>query len=407
MSESEHPDRRSVFSSGDLRLFRITAVLSASVVLTGLIVFIIWVLGWVISYLSNLILPLSVAGVMALVLYPIVDFLEHRLGIPRVFAISILFLLAILALGALLVLVMPRAIQQGQEFIEAAPEMLRSWQIRLELLNPNLDSTLTRWAEQANLQALMPGLEDAAGRIMSYVGLAVGMVFLPLYLFFALLSGNRLQNNARELVSVFNPDTQTEVLYLGEMFLGYVTAFFRGQLLIAMIIGGMLAVGFTVIGLQAAIIFGVILGLLNIVPFLGVIIGLILVLPVAYFQPQGGLPLAAMAFAIFALVQLIESWILTPKIMADRSGLHPAVVVISIFFWGTVLGGVIGMILAVPLTAFVVTLWRHMKFRFTRAVVFDETGYSMPEATPEESRILISPRNHQHPDNHKRSSRPG
>lgn len=392
----DHPERKSLFAEGDLRLFRITAVLSAGILLTGLIVFIIWILGWIMSYLSNLIIPLSVAGVLALVLYPVVDFLEHRIGIPRVLAISILFLVAVLALGAFLVVVMPKAIQQGRDFIEAIPEMLRSWQIRLEMLSPNLDSTLASWAEQANLETFIPGLGGAAGQFMSYVGMLVGMAFLPLYLFFALLSGNRLQDNAQELLSVFSPETQTEVLYLGEVFVGYVTAFFRGQLLIAMIMGGLLAIGFTLIGLQAAIIFGVILGLLNIVPFLGVILGLISVLPVAYFQPGGGLQMVAMAFAVFAVVQLIESWLLTPKIMADRSGLHPAVVVISIFFWGTVLGGIIGMILAVPLTAFVVTLWRHLKYRFTRTVVSDTPEHPGREVFEEEGGILIPPAHNRH-----------
>ena len=70
----------------------------------------------------------------------------------------------------------------------------------------------------------------------------------------------------------------------------------------------------------------------------------------------------------FAAVQLIESWLLTPKIMANRSGLHPALVVISLFFWGTVLGGIIGMVLAVPLTAFFVAIWREIKTSLEHAL---------------------------------------
>lgn len=106
---------------------------------------------------------------------------------------------------------------------------------------------------------------------------------------------------------------------------------------------------------------GFVLGLLNIVPFLGTLVGLLVVLPMAYFQPDGGVELLVFAGVIFAAVQVIESWLLTPKIMANRSGLRPALVVISLFFWGTALGGVIGMILAVPLTAFFVAIWREIK----------------------------------------------
>ncbi|MEX0730903.1 MAG: AI-2E family transporter [Aquisalimonadaceae bacterium] len=373
MSPPEPLEHKPVFSVGDLRLFRFAAVLSAALLVTGLIVFIIWILAQLVGYFSNLIVPLAVAGVLALVLSPIVDFLERHPGVPRVFAVIALFVIAILALGAILVVVVPVAIEQGRDFIKAIPEMVRSWQARLEMLRPGLLSTLAERLEQINLESVMPGLEDAAGRIMSYVGLAVGMAFIPLYLFFALMSEDRLKDYVRELLSVLNNDTQQEVIYLGSEFVGYVTAFFRGQLLIAMIMAAMLAIGFTLIGLEAAIIFGILLGLLNIVPFLGTIVGLATVLPVAYFQPDGGLQLIAMALVVFGLVQLIESWILTPKIMADRSGLHPAVVVISIFFWGTVLGGIIGMILAVPLTAFVMTLWQHLKLRFTRALISERS----------------------------------
>lgn len=369
MAESGSPNRLPVFSDGDLRLIRITAMLLAGLLLTGQIVFIVWILARLISYFANLILPLSVAGVLALVLYPVVDFLERTARMPRTLAVGTLFLIAIVALAAITVVVVPTAVTQTRDFIQAAPGIIRGWQTRLEMLSPGLMPSLLEKLEQTNVESLVPGLENAAGRVMSYVSLIVGMAFIPLYLFFALLSGERLRGYVQEFLSIINRDTQREVIYLGSVFVGYVTAFFRGQLLIAMIMGGMMALGFTLIGLEAAIILGALLGLLNIVPFLGTVVGLITVLPLAYLQPDGGLAMVALALLVFSIVQLIESWLLTPKIMADRSGLHPAIVVISIFFWGTVLGGIIGMILAVPLTAFVVTVWRHLKYRYTREVI--------------------------------------
>jgi predicted PurR-regulated permease PerM len=148
----------------------------------------------------------------------------------------------------------------------------------------------------------------------------------------------------------------------------YVTTFFRGQLIIAVIMGAMYAVGFSLVGLKAGILIGIFLGLLNVVPFLGTLVGLLVVLPIAYFQGDGGLQLLALALLVFAVVQLVESWFLTPKIMADRSGLHPGLVVISIFFWGIALGGISGMILAVPLTAFIVAIWKQMKAGLTRSL---------------------------------------
>jgi predicted PurR-regulated permease PerM len=85
---------------------------------------------------------------------------------------------------------------------------------------------------------------------------------------------------------------------------------------------------------------------------------------------------------------MVESWLLTPRIMAERSGLHPAVVVISIFFWGTVLGGIIGMILAVPLTAFIVAVWIQTKASLTRSMVSDDNAdrIEMPPGADLEAR---------------------
>lgn len=138
--------------------------------------------------------------------------------------------------------------------------------------------------------------------------------------------------------------------------------------------GTLYAMSFTLIGLNFGLLVGLVLGLLNIVPFLGSLIGLMVVLPMAYFQPEGSFQLLLLAGVVFAAVQLVESWLLTPKIMGNRSGLHPALVVISLFFWGTVLGGIIGMVLAVPLTAFMVAIWGEIKASLKRALSNREVG---------------------------------
>jgi len=205
-----------------------------------------------------------------------------------------------------------------------------------------------------------------------YAGMLAGLSFVPLFLFFTLLSGDLLRGQANEVLSVFRKPTQLKVMYFADVFLGYVTTFFQGQLLIALCMGVLYALGFAVIGLEYGVLAGLVLGLLNIVPFLGSLIGLLVVLPIAYMQPEGGVELLALAAIVFALVQLIESWLLTPKIMANRSGLHPALVVISLFFWGTVLGGITGMVLAVPLTAFFVAIWAEIKASLTYALDIED-----------------------------------
>jgi predicted PurR-regulated permease PerM len=349
------------FSPGEQRLLRYTIVALSTVTLVGTIVFIIWVLGQIIGALHALVFPLAIAGVLALVLFPVVELFERFLRMNRLGAVVSLFMILFGLFLTLMVLVLPTAIYQGSQFFQSVPQITErgydSLLTRFPKALPMLEDAIT----EMELQSILPGAGEAADRAMAYLGFLVGLGFVPLYLFFALLSGHRIKAYARDMLFLFTQKRQNEVLYLGQLFVDYVTAFFRGQLTIALIMGVMMATGFTVVGLVAAIYFGLALGLLNIVPYLGFIVGVVTVVPIAYFQPDGGSQLVMLVLAVIAVTQLVESVLLTPKIMADRSGLHPALVVISILFWGTVLGGVVGMILAVPLTAFLLTLGEHVK----------------------------------------------
>jgi predicted PurR-regulated permease PerM len=361
------------FSTGEKKLLRFTLVTLSAVTLMGLIVFVVWILGKILSILYTLILPLTITSILALILSPVVEFFERHLRLSRLMAVVTLFLLLFLLLVAALVLVVPAVISQSTQFVNSMPIMVERGYEKFSLKYPIAVPVLEDTIAEIDFQALIPKVANnelwafLLEKTKAYLGIVVGMAFVPLYLFFTLLAGYRIRESAKELLSIFGYRTQHEVLYLGQIFIGYVTAFFRGQLTIALIMGLIMAVGFTTIGLQGAIFFGLALGMLNIVPFLGFLVGLVTVLPVAYIQPDGGIQLIALVMGVILLTQMIEGFLLTPKIMADRSGLPPALVVISVFFWGIVLGGVVGMILAVPLTAFFLALWKHMKARFAAA----------------------------------------
>lgn len=353
------------FAPGEQRLLRYTIVALSAVTLVGTVVFIIWVLGQIIGALHSLVFPLAIAGVMALILLPIVELFERQLRMNRLGAVISLFVILFGLFLTVMVLVLPTAIHQGSQFFQSVPEIAERGHASLSARFPRVLPMVEDAITEMEIQSMLPDAEEATDRTMKYIGFLVGLGFVPLYLFFALLSGGRMKQHAKGMLFLFTKQRQNEVVYLVQLFINYVTAFFRGQLTIALIMGVMMAVGFTVIGLEAAIFLGLALGMLNIVPYLGFIVGVVTVLPIAYFQPGGGSQLVMLVLAVIAVTQLVESMLLTPKIMADRSGLHPALVVISILFWGTVLGGVVGMILAVPLTAFLLTLGEHMKSRLT------------------------------------------
>lgn len=359
-----------LFTPLELRLFRYTAVLCVGIILIALIGLVFWGFSIVIKTFYNLIVPLAVAGILSLVLFPVVGFLQRKLHLGRLLTVTLLFTVFTLILVGIVFLLLPTVVTQVTGFAEGIPEMLERLQRTLKHKFPGIASMLSARIESGAFDGLVGSeSENGMGKSMaSFLGLLVGLGFVPLYLFFALLSGHHLRSRTEELLSFLGTERRTQIFYFADVFMGYVTAFFQGQLVIAAIMGIMFAAGFSLVGLELAIPIGLILGLLNVVPFLGTVIGLVIVLPLSYFQPDGGIGVLVVTILVFAVVQLIESWVLTPRIMAHRTGLPPVLVVISVFFWGIAFGGVAGMILAVPLTAFLVATWSQIKAGLARSL---------------------------------------
>jgi predicted PurR-regulated permease PerM len=211
----------------------------------------------------------------------------------------------------------------------------------------------------------------------SLLGLFAKITYLaviPIYLFYFLSSNRNLIDDLEGQLGFLSHSVKEDVVFLIREFVGILVAFFRGQLLIGLLMGVGYAIGFSISGLKFGIALGLLFGLLNIVPYLGSIVGIVIALFVAYLQPGGisetGEWTVLLGCGIsFVVVQLIESYYLTPKIMGKQTGLHPVVVIVSIFFWGSALGGILGMIFGIPLTAFIIIAWRllHHKY-FTRTI---------------------------------------
>jgi len=201
---------------------------------------------------------------------------------------------------------------------------------------------------------------------LGLMGIFTKMTYLaviPIYLFYFLSSNRNLLDDLENELRFISASVREDIIFLVREFVGILVAFFRGQLLIGLLMGVGYAIGFSLSGLKFGITLGLLFGLLNIVPYLGSIVGVIVTLLVAYLQPDGIAESGQWNLLLgcglsFALVQLIESYYLTPKIMGQQTGLHPVVVIVSIFFWGTALGGILGMIFGIPLTAFFIIAWR-------------------------------------------------
>jgi predicted PurR-regulated permease PerM len=325
------------------------------------------------GFFSGLLWPLATATILALILRPVADFLERRLEVRRLWAVMMLFAAFVLSVAGALVAIIPVLVSQALDFAHALPGL---WEQVSTFVRDNYPGWISYTKEQLQnpavkqfvdgvvaegrdlLSTLLPGLKVAGAGVMNAVGFLAGLAIIPVYLFFFLLSRADMFSRLGSHLSFLQDDVRDDVVFLVREFVAIVVAFFRGQLVIGLIMGVLFAIGLSIGGLKFGLVIGLTMGILNIIPYFGSIIGMSVALPLAFFQPEGGMWLVGVVIGVFVAVQAIESWVLTPRIMGHSTGLHPVTIIIAIFFWGTALGGLLGMILAIPLTAFLVTAWR-------------------------------------------------
>lgn len=335
-----------------------------------------------VAFFSGVIWPLAAAGILALVLRPVVTVFERRLRLRRTAAVVLLYGLFLLALAAAVFAVVPAVVGQVVDLFAYLPSLWEqsvAWAqkhfpewievSRRYLENPTVKSALDGVAGQLRdlVGQVAPTLMSAGVGLFHVLGFAASVAVIPVYLFFFLLTDDDPTDHLGQNLPFLAPAARQDAVFLAREFLSILVAFFRGQLLIGLIMGVLLATGFSVAGLRFGLALGLLIGLLNIIPYLGSILGLAVVLPLAFFQPDGGWTLLGACAAVFAGVQVIEGWLLTPRIMGRQTGLHPVVIIIAVFFWGQALGGLLGMVLGVPLTAFFVTAWRLARHKYFNA----------------------------------------
>ncbi|WP_051822692.1 AI-2E family transporter [Desulfonatronum thiodismutans] len=387
------PDISDYLTPLQRRLISVALVLLALNLIGAFFFGVFLLLQGLVVYFSNVLWPLAVAGILALLLKPLVHWFQRILHIGRVTTIILLYGIVLLTLALLGALILPEILSQVRSLIEHLPvlaEQLSRLIARLfpdaatwaeESLNPEvLREHLQSWTEhlQKIIQTSLPALNTMGEFLGRTFTLVAGTAIIPVYLFFFLLTDKDPLRALDEQLSFISPWLREDITFLTGEFARIMVAFFRGQILIGLIMGVLMAIGFTLAGLKFGTLLGIVIGLLNIIPYLGSLLGLITVLPLAYLQQDGGFFLLALVLAVFVAVQLLESYLLTPRIMSRGTGLHPLVIIIAIFFWGKALGGILGMILAIPLTAFFVVVWRLVRKKYL--AVATDRNQSLPEA---------------------------
>lgn len=330
-----------------------------------------------INRLSSVLLPFFIAWILAYMIYPFVIFLQNKCRLRyRVVSITValLIVLAILTLAAFLVVppIIKESIRMAglisvyfhdtlasSDFLVSIQMMLQSYANDNTLMGLIQHSSVVEAAESILFKAWI----FLSGTINFAFGLLGSLVVL-LYLFFILMDYEKISEGwlhfipagKREFTGMVVQDVKNGM-----------NAYFRGQSLIALLVGILFSIGFLIIDFPMAIGLGLFIGLLNLIPYLqlvGFIPTILLALVKAADTGESFWIIIFWALVVFAVVQTIQDVILTPRIMGHVMGLNPAIILLSLSIWGSLLG-IIGLIIALPLTTLLISYYRRFILKET------------------------------------------
>jgi len=358
--------------------------LFCGVVIVTFVGFVFWLIGAMIQRFSAVLLPLAVAGILAVMLKPYHQWLTRKFGGRGLPAVIVVFLSALIPLSVFCAVFGAKIVLECADFVKSVPDWWKAVEAKLAVHWPALESF---WLEHhiserlrealaehsASIARGVTGLSEqfiaAWSRVFRSIAGLLSWVVFPVYLGFFLLGRPLSKDRLEAGLPFLKAATRKDVSYLAFEFVDIMVSFFRGQILIGFLQGILYAIGFSLIGLEYGFTLGLTLGFLNIIPYLGSMVGLSVALPLAFLQDGGGAVQVVLALAVFTVVQCIEGYFLTPRIMGERTGLHPMMIIVAIFFWGSVFGGITGMIMAIPLTAFLVVVWRLLKAKYITEIL--------------------------------------
>ncbi|MEY2410228.1 MAG: hypothetical protein QOF48_2898 [Verrucomicrobiota bacterium] len=384
----------------------------ALALILALIVGFVWGLGQVLDLLSPVLWPLAVAGVLAYLLDPVVDFFERK-GVPRTRSILLVFVIAIGMFLAMLCSILPQAISESRDlatripdyaekvwhradaWVKNPPDFVRRYlkfAARDKTGSPGVEVPVTSGEAPATpaitASTNAPAIEGTRGtngapawsdlfgkmdkgavaswaaksagvasswvfgqvaRVASFFGLLAGLALVPVYAFYFLLEKKGIEKRWTDYLPLSNSSLKDELVFVLRSINDCLIAFFRSQVLVAICDGVLYTIGFLIVGLPYAVLLGVMATVLTMIPFLGAMATCTTALVIAFAQGDWKHPLGVLG--VFAVVQTLEGFVIQPKIMGDRIGLHPLTVIVALMVGTTLLGGILGGLLAIPLTA--------------------------------------------------------
>ena len=348
----------------------------------------IFILGKFLNILQPVLVPVAIAAILSYLLSPLVHWIrkkalrEHKLSRTRAILLVYSALAIFFTVIALMVIIpassqLNELIQDREKIIKNAQKKLSSFSNVIESFNAASDKTtiqpdktddeainnllwnkLVDWIKNPETSQKIVGfLGKTANGFVGVLGYALGLILVPVYLFFFLRDSAFIERNWDMIIPLKNSTLKDEIVSLIKEINGYIVAYFRGQVLVSVIDGALTGIILMLLGLDYALVIGVSLAIFGVIPFVGFIITAIPALLIAAGQDGGPGPLWVLI--VFIAVQQFDGFFIQPKIVGESVGLHPLTVIFSVLCWSLLIGGILGALLAVPLTASIKVLFRR------------------------------------------------
>ncbi|WP_313346360.1 AI-2E family transporter [Stenotrophomonas sp.] len=360
-------------------------------------------IGWVVWLLAPILTPFVLALALAWLGDPLVDRIEAT-GRSRNTGVVLVFVAMVLTITAALLILVPMIERQIATLIAAIPQA-QQW----------LMQTGIPWFEQKTGMEIMPWLEpdrlidwvrshweQAGGFAKTFFGYVsrsgfamvtwvVNILLLPILAFYFLRDWDKLVERVASTIPRNHVGTITKLARESNEVLG---AFIRGQFLVMVALGLIYAIGLSLVGLKLGLLIGLIAGLISFIPYLGATTGIVMAVLAALVQAQGfDVKLLILVGVVFTVGQLLESYVLTPRIVGDKIGLHPVAVIFAVMAGGQ-LFGFLGMLLALPVAAVsnVLLRYAHLRYRESELYAGEKTAIVLDSYIDKPTLVVETPK---------------
>ncbi len=335
--------------------------------------------GWVIWLLGPILTPFVLALALAWLGDPLVDRIEAT-GRSRNTGVVLVFVAMVLMLTAALLILVPMIERQIATLIAAIPQA-QQWLMQtgipwfeqktgleiMQWMDPDrlIEWVRSHWQQAGGFAKTFFGYVSRSGFTM--VTWVVNLLLLPILAFYFLRDWDKLVERVASMIPRNHIDTNNKLARESDEVLG---AFIRGQFLVMIALGVVYAAGLSLVGLKLGLLIGLVAGLISFIPYLGATTGIVMAIAAALVQAQGfDLKLLILVGVVFTVGQLLESYVLTPRIVGDKIGLHPVAVIFAVMAGGQ-LFGFLGMLLALPVAAVSNVLLRYAHQRYRQSDLY-------------------------------------